>query len=61
MANKTEINKLLIKIKMQRDWIKEIEQMKGNQFTPMVYNWNLDILSEMEERYRLYVKENGES
>lgn len=61
MANKTDINKLLIRMKMQKDWIKEIEQMKGNQFTPMVYAWNLAILDEMEEKYMLYIKKNGES
>ena len=61
MANKTDVNKLLIRMERQKEWIKELEGVKGNQFTPMVYAWNLAILDDMEEKYRLYIKENGES
>lgn len=58
--NVSEVERLATRIKRQKAWIKEIEQMKGNQFTPMVYAWNLDILKAMEEKYEIYIKEKGE-
>lgn len=58
--NISEVIRLEERIKMQERYIKELEQVKGNQFTPMVYAWNLDILQKMKEKYEAYINEKGE-
>lgn len=59
--NISEVERMAAKIKIQERYIKELESIKGNQFTPMVYAWNLDILDEMKKKYEMYIKEKESS
>lgn len=59
--NISEVERLIGRIRMQELWIKELQKMKGNQFTPKVLSWNIDILDEMYKKYEVYIKEEGES